>query len=102
MEGFWLLRVIPTINLRSISRSIMGGGSIETASGGFVSIGSIYRKEGVSDTMMSSGQAGVWNPALVTCPSIPAKSVAPTGALPHELAHLLDAPDVPSEERAWK
>ena len=28
--------------------------------------------------------------------------MAPTGELPHELVHLLDAPDAPSEERAWK
>ncbi|HYO45677.1 MAG TPA: sigma-70 family RNA polymerase sigma factor [Gemmatimonadota bacterium] len=28
--------------------------------------------------------------------------MAPTDDLPHELAHLLDARDAPSEERAWK
>lgn len=62
----------------------------------------IYRKEGISDTMTSSGQARVWNPALVACPPIQGKSVAPTGELPHELACLLDARDAPSEEHAWK
>lgn len=52
--------------------------------------------------MAASGQAGVWNPALVARPSIPGKSVASTGDLPHELAQLLDAPDASSEENAWK
>lgn len=52
--------------------------------------------------MGSSGQARVWNPALVARPPIPGKSVTPTGDLPHELAHLLDAGDASLEESAWK
>lgn len=90
-------------NPQSVSRSIVGGGSIETAPDRpCLDWDSIYRKQGVSDTMTLSGQARVWNAELVACPSIPGNSVAPTGELPRELAHLLDAPNAPSEEHAWK
>jgi RNA polymerase sigma factor (sigma-70 family) len=44
----------------------------------------------------------VWTAALAACPSTPGKSVPPSGALPQELASLLDAPDTATEERAWK
>jgi RNA polymerase sigma factor (sigma-70 family) len=52
--------------------------------------------------MTLSGQAGVWDSTLITCPSTPGTSVAPTGDLPRELARLLDARDASSAERAWK
>lgn len=47
------------------------------------------------------GQAGVWNAALSTRPPIPGNLVTPKDELPLELADLLSAADVQSEERAW-
>jgi len=48
------------------------------------------------------GQAGAWNAALSMRPQIPGHLVIPKDELPLELADLLSATDVPSEERAWK